>query len=234
MKTLLAIVIGIAATAATPTAGQSAPILDQAFIPDSWTMTGLIGGEPETHFGQSFTAGLTGKLSKVRLELYDTPMDLTSPPLRISVFSAPNGDPAPFPLTSVDIVSDNPTLQSQITFATPIDVIEGRQYLISAHYPSLTHSLYPHSLWSGWGTDGYLGGAAFTGVADSSGAIVWQRLTALRMTAADFSFETFVEVIPEPTTFMLSPIAAVLVAVVSRIRGSAPSRRLRSPQAAPH
>lgn len=219
MKTSIAIAIGaVVSMFATPIRGLAAPVLDQAFAPTSWTISGSIGLQPATYFGQSFTAGKTGKLSQVRLEIQDAPQGLTSPPLRISVFSAPNGLPASFPLTAVDLVDDHLTLLKPIAFALPIDVVAGDQYLISAHYPSLTHSLYEHSNWMGGSSDGYAGGAAFTGRADQSGSLVWEQLKSSRVPRADFSFETYVDTEPVPEPAALHTAAVALGIIGSALR----------------
>jgi hypothetical protein len=47
---------------------------------------------------------------------------------------------------------------------------------------------------------------------------------------ADAGFRTYVDVVPEPTTFTLAATSVVLIAAVRTISGNNPSRRLRRPQ----
>jgi hypothetical protein len=179
------------------------PILDQSFIPPPQpNLIALIGSAFDLT-GQIFTAGKTGTLSSVRVDVTGDP---NAPPLRISIYAVANGFPTSTLLGSTTLATGTSQLSNLVNFGTTtIHIVAGNQYLITADYPSITRGLDEgEGYWSGLSSNAYPGGDLVGGsfIAGHSGQIAW-----ISYPQYDVFFQTYLPS-PEPSTLTLLGIGA--------------------------
>lgn len=166
-----------------PAASYGTPVLDQSSLEG----TSEFDFGPLFFLGQTFTAGLSGTLAHVNIDL-----NVSSGPgsVTVTIRDGVGGRPGSTVLGSTAFTSINElTLTVPITFGTPIDLVAGEQYAIVVK--SSAHAMS----WIGAENNPYQGGAFSISTNGSSWSLQSSR---------DAHFQTFVEpVIPEPGTVLL-------------------------------
>jgi hypothetical protein len=125
------------------------PIVDQSFTtPDN--LAESIRG-PGYYVAQTFTAGITGNLTGVNIDVNG----LSAPPLRVVIRTAPDGKPSGKALAIRYLPRDGQfPLSRLITFNGPIPVTAGMQYAIQLNYAGVTGG----GSWDGARGNVYAGG----------------------------------------------------------------------------
>ena len=143
---------------------------------------------------QTFTAGLSGKLDQVDLNLN---MSGSPPvPLIVELREVSGGLPGGAILASQSVLSSGVVAfpgSGWVSFAfpTPAPVTAGTQYAIVAHSAAVFPETYAWS--QGMGTDPYAGGAAYLA---SPPTAPWMPVP---VGPPDFAFKTYVVPLPPPT-----------------------------------
>ncbi len=176
----------------------SADTIDQSVLNSgSSGFLSTTGGSCCTYVGQTFTAGLSGTLAGINLDL------TVGAPLMVSIYSVVGGFPG-VPLAGTTLAPGTYTFSQLITFPTAIASVAGTQYAIVLTVAAGTGIPYNFT-WQGGGTfDPYSGGMMVSGFSTSSGN-VWQTIGPCQngVCSGDFNFQTHVNVVPEPGTLVL-------------------------------
>jgi hypothetical protein len=166
------------AHAITPTA-----VIDQSFtLP---TNTGANINECCRFVAQTFTAGLTGTLAGVNLDVTSS----SSFPLHVAIRTVTaSGIPSPTILGETTLDSSSAPLSLLITFPQTINIIAGVQYAIVVNYEGAPPPgpFQFQGIWSGTIGDFYPGGSVYSSVSDG---ISW-----FQSADADLHFQTYVNV----------------------------------------
>jgi hypothetical protein len=105
------------------------PIVDQSFTTPDTTAEGIYS--PGHYVAQTFTAGITGNLTGVNIDVNAD----SAPPLRVVIRTAPDGKPSGPALAIRYLPRDSQfPLSRLITFNSPIPVTAGMQYAIQLNY----------------------------------------------------------------------------------------------------
>jgi hypothetical protein len=177
--------------------------LDQSFISTTHNLAANIN-ECCKSIAQTYTAGLTGALSGVQI---DVTAYVLSPvyPLDVEILSVSGGFPTATVLGETVLASNASPLSSLVTFPQFIQQTAGTQYAISVSYPSAPFTLglggQGIGSWAGDPNNLYAGGQAFA-LSGSS----WFALDP----SADLNFQTFVST-PEPNTLVPMFIIGLIV-----------------------
>jgi len=140
--------------------------------------------------GQTFTAGLSGPLTSVKVILVDSSSSGSEPGLTLALASTSSGLPVGVALAGEIIPdSDVPSVPGvvTVTFSSPATVTAGEQYAILIT-TSETNNNYK---WCGDGADTYSGG---TGLDDAPSDRNWRQLAY-----TDMSLRTYVDVPAAPS-----------------------------------
>jgi hypothetical protein len=201
-----------------PSAAKADLILDQSFTTPS-NLTTLIN-EGFDLVAQTFTAGLTGELAAVTIDVL--PTAIAVPPLRVSIYSVSGGFPTSTILASQTLSTVGSDLSNLITFDQPVSIVAGTQYALAVNYPSAP----PHGVgqaqgsWGGAVGNLYLGGQEFLGSFSPSGDITW--FSFPEDTNFDLHFQTYVSLnvasVPESSTLTLLGLSLFLCAVMRYFR----------------
>jgi hypothetical protein len=113
------------------TASSQSTTLDQSFT--SGEDLGASINDCCRYLAQTFTAGRSGALVAVNVEIVDIDRNL-SPRLRVEIRSVANGTPTAVVLGAVVLESDSAPLSRLITFSQPIAISAGTQYAIVVSY----------------------------------------------------------------------------------------------------
>jgi hypothetical protein len=134
---------------------------------------------------QTFTAGETGTLAGVSIDVTSSPTSSFHLHVAIRTVTA-NGVPSPTILGETTLGSGSAPITLLITFPETIHIIAGDQYAIIVNYEGAPPARKGQSLgmWSGASGDTYTGGEIFTSVSDG---IVWSEVAD-----GDFHFQTYV------------------------------------------
>jgi hypothetical protein len=170
-------------------------VLDQEFvIPQGY---GAVIDEASDFVGQTYTAGLTGTLTGVNVDLSE--FGSTTVPLRVAIYEVSAGVPTSTVLGETVLALGNPSLNDLISFSEIIPQVTGMQYAIVINYlgsPSpggiLGQWLGGTTFWQGSTRDDYFGGQ----VVFSNDTTTWTTYED-----GDFHFRTFVlpqETVPVP------------------------------------
>jgi hypothetical protein len=176
--------------------------LDQSFVAPSDAQGAILTGQ---FVGQTYTAGITGALAGVNLDVHFcmpfqgcTPITDTTFSMQISIYDTVNGLPTTV-LGSATLLPGQPApLSLLITFPEVITEVAGEQHAMVVNFPGSTPGTccpFPNNgLWVGSGVNAYAGGT----VVGSLDGISW-------ITGSDFDlhFRTYVESVPEPDTLLL-------------------------------
>jgi hypothetical protein len=178
-------------------------VVDQSFIsggPDF--LSAPIN--PLSALAQTYTAGLTGTLAGVNIDVSESFGIGIIFPLRVQIQSVSGGIPTGNVLGDITLGTDNSPLSSLIMFPELVPQVAGTQYAIVVDYPTVPSNFgAPPGRWAGNTGDQYPGGQLRV---FSSQTQSWTIFSA----DDDLHFQTFV-VIPEPSTGMLILITAVVV-----------------------
>lgn len=116
----------------TPSAASSqAFTVDQSFT--SPVSLGAKINECCRYVAQTFTAGLSGALGGVNIDVHDVDPDM-SPLLRVAIHSVEDGIPTAVILGKVVLDSDSAPLSRLITFPRAVPISAGTQYAIVVSY----------------------------------------------------------------------------------------------------
>ena len=179
-------------------ASAIAPVIDQSFTSTD-DVNNLIN-EGARFVAQTFTAGRTGLLAGVSVDVFDC----CSSPYTLSIALrtvGPDGTPTNLVLGEARAASCCPPLSQIVTFAQPIRVVAGTQYAIVASYPDapFAGSGRGQGAWLGSSTDGYPGGRSLSYYSIPPVGPGWIEGGGLGST--DLNFRTYVEAVPPvPTT----------------------------------
>jgi len=197
---LVPLIVGILVMLPYP---APAAVLDQSFVAPSDVQFAILTGQ---FIGQTYTAGVTGRLAAVNLDIGFcmpfqgcTPITDTRFPMQISIYDTVNGLPTTVLGSATLPAGQAAPLSLLITFPQAIAEIAGEQHAIVVNFPGSTPGTccpFPNNgIWIGSGVNPYPGGA----ILDSNdGGVSWS--TDSRF---DLHFQTYVEPIPEPDTLLL-------------------------------
>jgi hypothetical protein len=194
------------------------PVIDQSFTSGPSPL-GYAINDAAKFVGQTYTAGLTGTLAGVEVDVF---VNVCSQqpciyPLDIQIQSVAGGLPTGTILGETTFSSGQSLLGSLITFATSIPQVAGTQYAIVTDYPTAPQP-FGGGNWNGNGGGNlYAGGEA---VSEASSGSPW---SSSGCDGCDLFFETFVNTsvaIPEPSSLVLVlPLAAAPVLLRRKISG---------------
>lgn len=159
-----------------------------------------------TYVAQTFTAGLSGTLRAVSVDI----VGYHAFPLHIEIRGVSDGHPNATVLGSTTLLSGSSSLADMIFFSEVIPITTGSQYAIIANYAGAP----PHGpgnvqgVWAGasGSTNWYPGGELFL----SNDEVLWESASGPGFNF-DQHFQTFV-VVPEPSAFAFGALAALGVA----------------------
>jgi hypothetical protein len=188
----LTIILGAVSLLQVATPLHATPILDQSFTSGGSSSLGNAIGECCDFAAQTFTPGLSGLLTEVRVDIIGTGQ------LHIDVESVSAGVPNGVVLGSATLGTGNSSLSDPIIFVQLIQVVAGMQYAIIASEIGGVGS------WGGGTGDPYSGGELRDLLRGTS---TWINEGA----GYDAHFQTYVEVphgaVPEPGTLPLFIVA---------------------------
>jgi hypothetical protein len=191
---------------------EAAPILDQESAAFGRSRHGV---GASVHRAQTFTVGLTGRLSL--LELVVTSNNTTTGDLIVSVWGL-DGDLPDSTKPYGEATFERSTISSAIQWHSfdishlDIQVATGQRLAIVLRMSGNFGGSYSwENNWNGVDIDRYLGGGAYR----KSPFSLWTNTVSQRPTD-DFLFRTYVASVPEPTTGPLLLMGYLVVAYVSR------------------
>ena len=187
---------------ATP--APSAPIVDQSFT--SPTSAGATFNDCCTFIAQTFTAGITGTLAGVNIDVLDANAASTSP-LHVAIRTVTGDAPTTTILSEVTLGSGESLLSDLVVFPDLITIVAGTSYAIVVNYEGTAPT---EGSWQGAAGDLYLDGTLWASVSDG---ISWFELGQGEV---DLHFRTYVEPIPEPSTPLLVLEALLLTMAFAR------------------
>ena len=199
---------------AAPAPGQE--VLDQQFAPPTGQNLGAFVNEGSKLGGQTFTAALSGRLSRVatdfeRFERAQTDFEFT---LHATSGGLPTGPPLAtevLPYTAVPTTTETAVATCEVFFDPAPLVQAGRQYAIVVQSPLVPPGFMQGTgVWGGSTTPpGYLLGVPVT----SDDGVIWNSRTDY-----DLFFRTYVT-IPEPA--VITPLAVGFALLMRRRRPAA-------------
>lgn len=150
---------------------SATPVLDQDFHTADTVTYGGLGANINSGFryvAQSFTAGFSGTLTGVTIDVFafrpvlDPVTDELGPPkpynLNVAIHTATGQTPTSIVLGSTTLTSPESRLSQLITFPNGIPVVEGNEYAIVVHYPDAPSPPDGVGNWFGVAADRYNGG----------------------------------------------------------------------------
>ena len=226
---LVGLVIGIPVMVAYR---ATADVLDQSFVAPTDAFNAILGGE---FIGQTYTAGITGRLSGVNLDIFFckpsqgcTPITDTRFPMQISIYDTFNGLPTTVLGSATLPAAQEAPLSLLITFPQVITETAGEQHAIVVNFPGSTPGPccpFPNNgIWRGSDANPYPGGTLVDSV---DGGVSW-----IAESRFDLHFQTYVESIPEPDTLLLVGTSLLgILGTVWRRKGLTRFAALRRPAA---
>ena len=185
--------------------------LDQSFVGD--TTLGVEMNDADFAVAQTFTAGMSGNLTRIQIDLVSQPQhgeigEISPFSVNVEIVSVVNGIPTVNVLSSVLLPPGNYALGTDIFLPGQPQVVAGDQYAIAVNYvgaPPIGLGLGQGN-WAGTAVGGYPGGAIFSSLDGTTWSGGGQ---------GDLTFQTYVQPtpVPEPTT--LSLIIFVALAFLS-------------------
>jgi hypothetical protein len=188
-KFVMAIGLACAFGAFTPATGAAlAGTLDQSQSSFDENGTGTFVSSVNS-FAQTFTAGATGTLDKVELQLWRT--NAPDAPLSVELRDAPGGSPGATVLSNATLqASSVPTLKAFLAIPLNAPVTAGTKYALVAH--SGTNSAFGFYTWGTSSlTNPYPRGDLFV-ASGSSGAGPWVTGESTGNFVGDMTFRTYV------------------------------------------
>jgi hypothetical protein len=181
----IAVVLSILPAQSVHAAGQTL-VEDQSFTTPS-DISVSFTGVPLTYIAQTFTAGQSGILRAVAIDMVPAP----SGDVRVDIRAVANGVPTDTVLANRTLYVDDlqelaaDPLAYQITFPDTY-ITAGTQYAIVVTYTAYSNLVIPQGLWFGAQGNHYTGGAAFT--AADAATLNWTP----EPNGRDLHFRTFV------------------------------------------
>jgi len=126
---LLVLTAGLSALTVTP--GHAVPIVDQSFTSPSNLATVI--NECCRFIGQTFTAGLTGTLTGVNIDVGPARSDSVLP-LLVAIRTVTGSFPSSTVLSSTTLARGGATLSELIVFPQAIHLLAGEEYAIVVNY----------------------------------------------------------------------------------------------------
>ena len=161
---LLAVALVVATSAVLPAPAQAAPVTDGLDQQNTVVATGSAVAKSDVWLAQTFTAGATGTLTKVQLDLKHDVGFAGDTVTSVSIFPTDSGgSPTGSTLGTASVnASDVATIQAIVTFTGyNVPVTAGTKYALVL---GTNGSDGPHSVfWFHSGDNGYAAGSAFTG-----------------------------------------------------------------------
>jgi hypothetical protein len=157
-------------------------MLDQSFT-TGYNLGAWIGDGCE-FVAQTFTAGITGALTGVNIDVESIP---GAPPLRVVIRTGTRGRPSGPPLAVRYLSNPQAPLSRLIAFAQPIPVVAGQQYAIQVNYRGVK-SRTEAGWWKGVAGDPYPGGQMLAGNCSDQPTPFW-----FSSVPSDVHFRTYVE-----------------------------------------
>jgi hypothetical protein len=192
------------------TPAQAAPIVDQSFT--SGSDLGASINDCCVFVAQTFTAGLTGTLAGVNIDVLG--FDPALFPLDVAIRTVSGNVPTATVLSEVTLGSGTSLLSDFIAFPNVIDVVAGTSYAIVVNYdgaPAPGPGM-AQGLWSGATGDLYPAGGLFFSFSDG---VSW-----FGDAGNDTHFRTYVDSsrVPEPGSLVLLVAGLVGIFGLRRIR----------------
>jgi hypothetical protein len=153
-RLVVAVTAFTAAVALTGVAAASTGTLDQSFT-RSGNLSEVISSVCP-YAGQTFTAGRTGTLTGVELDVFGFVPNLLNVQFRTVTDT---GIPSNTILGHITLPSNSSVLGQMVTFPQRIHITAGRQYAIVAHYEGSIDAYYDGGLWNGGTENAYASGA---------------------------------------------------------------------------
>jgi hypothetical protein len=204
MRTLSLSSFPVIALCVIPTA--HADTLDQSNITLTSGELQAEVNEAYLYVAQTFTAGITGDLTRIQLDLVSQPIqgqigEISPFSINVEILGVSNGIPTTNVLSSVVLAPGNYLLGTFIDFSQPAFVTAGEQYAIAVNYigaPPIGPGSGQGHLRGNLG-DAYSGGTPFGSV----DGISWS--TADTQTGGDIFLQTYLEstAVPEPAVSLL-------------------------------
>jgi hypothetical protein len=184
---MLGLVAGLLTVVAAPPAAAM-PILDQSnTTPDD--LLSVIN-EGCTRVAQTFTAGVSGTLTGVNIDVRSSP---DARPLRVVIRPASNDRPLGSPLGVRNLRRPQAPLTRLVAFDEEIPMVAGQQYAIQVNYRRAEAGVSPgHGDWQGGSGNQYLGGRSFSGGCSFGDTGFWHVMPI----SDDLHFRTYVEPAP--------------------------------------
>lgn len=189
-------------------------MLDQSFVSGGGTEIGLIN-ECCKYVGQTYTAGLTGTLAGINI---DVTGNTTTYPLDVQIQSVAGGLPTGIVLGDATVGSGTSLLPSLIMFPGTIAQVAGTQYAIVVDYPTAP------SPGAGQNVGTWAGGAGSNLYPGGQDVILLGGSWVVQTNVESY-FQTFVNTTPEPGTWVLMPSAAVMAFMLRRRLAARPTRQ---------
>ena len=186
---LMSMLISCGTFAARSNQIPATTVIDQSSISE----TNFGGGINDCckYIAQTFTAGVTGTLAGVAIDVISSPTNSLRLHVAIRTVTA-RGMPSPMILGETTLRSGNAPLSLVITFPQVITIIAGDQYAIVVNYQGALPAGKGKSLgmWSGASGDTYPLGKNFASVSDG---ILW-----FEQAGGDYHFQTYVILMVPP------------------------------------
>jgi hypothetical protein len=202
---LAAVAVVAILMASATTIAQATPLVDQAFTEAPGVFGQPIGTTLDAcpYIAQTFTAGVTGTLAGVNVEVHSID---GAPPLRVAIRSTLYGRPYGDPLGYRYLWDPDAPLSRLITFARRIPVVAGQRYAIVVSYKGAKGADPDHwyGVWNGGfgpdesvydhvsGYDYYPGGRWWAGGCANRNPGFWSTNTWWNR-YLDLHFRTYVE-----------------------------------------
>jgi len=161
--------------------------VDQAFTGENSAASIINDGASSV--AQTFTAGLSGTLTGINIDIYSyyVPGNF---PLHVAIRGVNDGLPNNLVLGETTLNVSAISLDRPVTFPQMIPVTAGLQYSIVVNYAGATPQDHAQGAWIGsTATDGYVGGMPF--------GLYGQTWTPT--SSIDLHFRTYVQPVPEPS-----------------------------------
>ena len=169
---------------------NATPILDQSFIGPGGLGASI--NEGFTFVGQSFTSGLTGTFHGINIDVSQYATGDYN--LVVDLFSAQGGLPDSNLLGSTVLNSGSSRISSLITLPDTINMISGEEYAVVVSYlNAVSGAGHGIGVWRGECARNYSGGNSFAG----NDGTKWYSDNY------DVYFQTYIDPVPEPSTFLL-------------------------------
>ncbi|MBF0523125.1 MAG: PEP-CTERM sorting domain-containing protein [Candidatus Omnitrophica bacterium] len=173
-------------------------VLDQSFTETGTSGLGWVINAAFPYIAQTFTAGVTGQLAGINVNVDGGPINPPFHNLNLSIHDVQQGLPTFNILGDTTLNTNLAPLSLFVSFNENIPIVSGKQYAIVASYPDAPASPMGDGVWEGVVDVDYSAGGIYY-----SDGLTWNRYTD----RGDLHFRTFVDTsssaVPEPATVLL-------------------------------